>query len=90
MFLKYYPKCRAIIDCTEVYIETPSSLEVAAMCWSNCKQHYTVKFWIVITPNGAISFASPVYRPLQKRERTGKEYGCFPSDRYSNERSTIF
>ena len=22
MFLKYYPKCRVIIDCTEVYIET--------------------------------------------------------------------
>ena len=61
MFLKYYPKCRVIIDCTEVYIETPSSLEIAAMCWSNYKQHYTVKFLIGITPNGAISFASPVY-----------------------------
>ena len=46
MFLKYYPKCRVIIDCTEVYIETPSSLEIAAMCWSNYKQHYTVKFLI--------------------------------------------
>ena len=32
LFLKYYPKCRVIIDCTEVYIETPSSLEIAAMC----------------------------------------------------------
>ena len=61
MFLKYYPKCRVIIDCTEVYIETPSSLEIAAMCWSNYKQHYTVKFLIGITPNGAISFASPIY-----------------------------
>ena len=61
MFLKYYPKCRVIIDCTEVYIETPSSLEIAAMCWSNYKQHYTVKFLIGITPNGAVSFASPVY-----------------------------
>ena len=33
-------------------------------------------------------------RPFQRRERTGKEYGCFPfffeKLRYSNERSTKF
>ena len=38
------------------------------------------------------SFGKKRNRPLQKRERTGKEYGCFPFEklRYSNERSTIF
>ena len=61
MFRKYYPKCRVIIDCTELFIETPSSLEVAAMCWSNYKQHYTAKFLIGITPNGYISFVSNTY-----------------------------
>ena len=64
MFRKYYPKCRVIIDCTvctELLIETPSSLEVAAMCWSNYKQHYTAKFFIGITPNGHISFVSNTY-----------------------------
>ena len=34
-----------------------------------------------------------IHRPSQKRERTGKEYGCFrlfEKLRYSYERSTIF
>ena len=61
MFRKYYLKCRVIIDCTELFVETPSSLEVAAMCWSNYKQHYTAKFLIGITPNGHISFVSETY-----------------------------
>eukprot|EP00795_Rhopilema_esculentum_P007350 gene7350-13081_t len=38
-FRKYFPKCRVIIDCTEVFIETPSSLELAAICWSQYKHH---------------------------------------------------
>lgn len=61
MFRKYYLKYRVIIDCTELFVETPSSLEVAAMCWSNYKQHYTAKFLIGITPNGHISFVSETY-----------------------------
>ena len=60
-FRKYYPKCRVIIDCTELFIETPSSLELAAMCWSQYKHHYTIKFLVGITPNGAISFLSKCY-----------------------------
>ena len=60
-FRKFYPKCRAIIDCTELYIETPSSLETAAACWGQYKHHYTVKFLVGITPNGAISFLSSCY-----------------------------
>ena len=60
MFMKHYSKCRVLIDCTEVFIETPSDLEVAAMCWSNCK-HHTFKFLVGITPNGAISYVSDAY-----------------------------
>ncbi|PFX23601.1 THAP domain-containing protein 11 [Stylophora pistillata] len=61
MFRRYYRKCRVIIDCTELFSETPSSLENAAMCWSNYKQHYTLKFLIGITPNGHISFVSETF-----------------------------
>ena len=61
MFQKYYPKCCVIIDCSEIFIETPSSLDVAAMCWSNYKHHYTIKYLIGITPNGAVSFLSECY-----------------------------
>ena len=59
MFRKYYPKCRVILDCTEVFIETPSDL-AAAQCWSDYKHHHTIKFLVGITPNGAISFLSDV------------------------------
>ena len=39
MFRKYYTKCVVIIDCSEIFIQTPSSLDVAAMCWWNYKHH---------------------------------------------------
>ena len=61
MFREYYPKCRVILDCTEVFIETPSDLAVATQCWSDYKHHHTTKFLVGITPNGAISFLSDVY-----------------------------
>ena len=54
-FRKYYLTCRVIIDCTELFIETPPSLDLAAMCWSQHKHHYTVKLLVGITRNGAIS-----------------------------------
>ena len=37
------------------------SVEVAAMYWSNYKQHHTVKVLIGVTPNGAVSYISDVY-----------------------------
>ena len=61
MFRKYYPKCVVIIDCAEVFIQTPSSLDIAAMCWSDYKHHSTMKYLVGITPNGAISFVSDCY-----------------------------
>ena len=60
-FRKNYPRCSIIIDCSEIFIETPSSLDVAAMCWSNYKHHSTIKYLIGITPNGAISYISNIY-----------------------------
>ena len=44
-FEKYYSKVRCIIDCSEVFIETPSSLELQAICWSDYKHHCTFKFF---------------------------------------------
>ena len=60
-FKKSYPKVRTIIDCTEVFLETPSSLEVQALLWSEYKHHCTFKFLVAITPNGAVSWVSPCY-----------------------------
>ena len=61
IFRKYYPNCCVIIDCSEIYIQTPSSLEVSAMCWSNYKHHSTVKYLVGITPNGTVSYLSDCY-----------------------------
>ena len=54
-FKKLFPKTRTKIDCTEVFTDTPSSLDVQACLWSDYKHHCT------ITTNGAVSWISPVY-----------------------------
>ena len=61
IFLKHFPRCISIIDCTEFFTETPSSLEVQAALWSEYKHHCTVKVLIAITPNSAISYVSDSY-----------------------------
>ena len=61
VFRRYYKKCRVIIDCTELFIETPSSLKAQALCWSEYKHHSTVKVLLGITPNGAFSYVSDAY-----------------------------
>ena len=55
VFRKYFPKCIAIVDCTEFFVETPSCLENQAMLWSEYKHHCT------ITPNGVINYVSDSY-----------------------------
>ncbi|XP_066920205.1 uncharacterized protein [Clytia hemisphaerica] len=56
-----YKKTRTIIDCTEVFTETPSSLESHCLLWSDYKHHCTIKFMVCITPNGSVSWISPAY-----------------------------
>ena len=42
-------------------METPSDLWMQSSTWSQYKHHNTAKFLVVCTPNGAISFVSPVF-----------------------------
>ena len=44
-----------IIDCSEVFIEIPSTLLARAQKFSNYKHYNTIKFLIGITPQGSIS-----------------------------------
>lgn len=48
----------AIVDCFEVFIEKPSNVLARAQTFSQCKHVYTMKYIIVITPQGVISFIS--------------------------------
>ena len=61
VFQEKYPSTVAIIDASEIFIETPSDLVLQSSSWSNYKHHNTAKFLVACTPNGAISFISPVY-----------------------------
>ena len=55
------PDLRAIIDCTELFIETPKDPNLQCATWSQYKHHNTLKFLIAVAPNSAITFLSKCY-----------------------------
>ena len=57
-FKPCYAKTVCIIDCSEVFIQRPTSLTARAQTYSNYKSHNTIKFLVAITPTGAVSFIS--------------------------------
>ena len=61
MFLPKYQKVVCIIDCTEIFIEQPKSVDIQAITWSDYKKHNTLKFLIAIAPSGFIMFVSDCY-----------------------------
>ena len=69
-----YNKVQHIIDCTEVFVETPKNKIVQSSLWSNYKHHYTCKYLVSITPYGLLNFVS-------------KGYGGHMSDRHIVENS---
>lgn len=53
-----YPSTRVIIDCTELFIQTSSSILNQSLTFSNYKHHTTVKYLVGISPSGVITFVS--------------------------------
>ena len=72
-----YSKVRYIIDCTEVFIETPSDPALKAATWSDYKHHHTAKILLSITPNGAFNFVSKAWG-----RRTSDVHGTRESEFY--------
>ncbi|XP_065186055.1 uncharacterized protein LOC135816882 [Sycon ciliatum] len=60
-FKVWYPTTRVVIDCTEFFIQTPTSLARQSATWSNYKSHNTVKVLIGIAPHGHVTFVSDAY-----------------------------
>lgn len=60
-FKAHYPNCRVIIDCTEVKVENPPTLQQRVLMYSNYKSAETIKFLVACTPYGLISFVSDCY-----------------------------
>lgn len=61
VFKSFSPDLVSIIDCTELQMESPSSLDKRSLCYSSYKSRTTMKSLIGITPNGVVSFCSDLY-----------------------------
>ena len=60
-FKDLYPTIRVIIDCTELHVETSSSLLLQSQLYSSCKSNTTLKGLIDIALQGAVTFLSSLY-----------------------------
>jgi hypothetical protein len=61
VFKEKYPTTYSIINASEIFIQVPSDLLIQSSTWSNYKHHNTGKFLIGCTPNGVVSFVSPLF-----------------------------
>ena len=55
---KNFKNCVYIIDCMEVSIESSFNFNARAQTFSNYKSRDTIKYFVGITPSGAVSFLS--------------------------------
>lgn len=60
-FMHMYPRVRVILDCTEIRVQSPSSLVLNSQLFSNYKGTTTFKCLIGIAPSGAVTFVSNLY-----------------------------
>ncbi|XP_047138635.1 uncharacterized protein LOC124814734 [Hydra vulgaris] len=56
-----YSDIIGVIDCSEIFIETPKNLELQATIWSEYKHHNIMKFLISVGPNEFITLISEAY-----------------------------
>ncbi|XP_057310040.1 uncharacterized protein LOC130648034 [Hydractinia symbiolongicarpus] len=61
VFKVKFPRLTSIIDCFEIFVESPASLLARAQLYSQYKKHCTIKVLISCTPLGAINFISKCY-----------------------------
>lgn len=52
---------RIVLDCTEVFIQSPSSLENKSLTYSNYKSHDTFKALVGVSMTGAVVFVSRLW-----------------------------
>ena len=60
-FQDKFPSTRVVIDATEFPLEKPSNPDVQAATWSNYKNRNTLKLLVGVSPNGVLTFLSPLY-----------------------------
>lgn len=60
-FNEKYPSTFAIICGSEIFMEIPSDLRMWSLTWSQYKHYNTAKFLVACTPNGEVSYISPLF-----------------------------
>ena len=70
---KKYPNTQTIIDCIEVFIETPASPYAQRATWSEYKEHNTIKALVGITPSGYFSFLSKFWTGSSSNRKITQE-----------------
>ena len=51
----------SIIDCSEIFLETPKNHILQSVTWSEYKHHNTLKFLVAVAPNSNIIYVSEAY-----------------------------
>ncbi|XP_069129552.1 uncharacterized protein [Argopecten irradians] len=84
VFKDKFPATRVIIDCTEIRTETPSSLQLKSLMYSDYKSHMTWKSLVGISPDGHVTFISDLWCGSISDKQITKETGlvelCEPGD----------
>lgn len=52
--LRKYPICRCLIDCVEVFTDTPATAEQRVLMHSSSKSGFCMKYFVAYTPDGLI------------------------------------
>lgn len=76
-FEKNYPRCRGIIDASEIKTEAPSSLVLNSEFYSTYKNHTTYKGNIFISPAGEVVHVSSLYTGSISDNELLKRSGLF-------------
>ena len=77
-FKVHYPRCRGIIDATEIKVQTPSSMVLNSEMYSSYKSHTTYKGNVVIAPSGEIIHVSALFEGSISDKELVKRSGLFP------------
>ncbi|KAH3879680.1 hypothetical protein DPMN_003586 [Dreissena polymorpha] len=75
LFKDKFPDTRIIVDCTEIYTEVPSSLQLKSLMYSDYKSHMTYKALVGISPNGVVTFVSDLWCGSISDKQITKECG---------------
>ena len=59
--LRKYKNVRPIIDCTEMFIETPNDPKIKAATSSDYKHHHTLTLLVSIMPCGSFNFVTEAW-----------------------------